>query len=268
MTAPLQITSEQNSKIKLVKRLRSKRGRAQARRFLIDYERDLRRALGCGYSIDFLLHCPEIAAAPALRDIEIHQVTPQLMQRISYRENPAGMVAIMHSQPAKGLAEISRLARNQVAVLVGLGVPGNVGALLRTADAAATDAVILVDSALDLYNPNVIRSSTGACFRDNVYRLSSEEALAYLIQTGFRIIAAAVAGGASLFELDLRSKTAIVLGSEDRGLPDAWLAQADQIARIPMAGGLSDSLNVSVSGAIFMYERFRQQNAARPNSER
>ena len=264
----MRITSEQNSKIKLVKRLRSKRGRAQAQRFLIDYERDLRRALRCGYAIDFLLHCPEIAAAPTLRDIETHQVTPQLMQRISYRENPAGMVAIMHSRPAKGLAEISRMALNHVAVLVDLGVPGNVGALLRTADAAAIDAVVLVDSALDLYNPNVIRSSTGACFRDNVYKLSSEEAVAYLRQKDFRIVAAAVDGGTSLFEFDFGGKTAIVLGSEDQGLPDAWLAQADQIVRIPMAGGLSDSLNVSVSGAILMYERFRQQDAARHNIER
>ena len=218
--------------------------------------------------IDFLLHCPEIAAAPALRDIEMHQVTPQLMQRVSYRENPVGIVAIMHSRPAKNLAEISRSAHNQVAVLVDLGVPGNVGALLRTADAAAIDAVILVDSALDLYNPNVIRSSTGACFRDNVYKLSSQEAVAYLRQTGFRIVAAAVDGGTSVFELDFGGKIAIVLGSEAQGLSDAWLAQADQLARIPMVGGLSDSLNVSVSGAILMYERFRQQYATRHNIER
>ena len=167
------ITSEQNSKIKLVKRLRSKRGRANARRFLIDYERDLRRALDCGYTIDYLLHCPDIAAAPSLDAVEIHQVTPQLMKRISYRENPDGMVAVMHSRPTKGLHDFGESPPGQVLVLVNLSVPGNVGALLRTADAAAIDAVILVDSALDLYNPNVIRSSTGACFRDNVYKLNS-----------------------------------------------------------------------------------------------
>lgn len=268
MTAPLRITSEQNSKIKLVKRLRGKRGRINARRFLIDYERDLRRALDCGYSIDFLLHCPEIADAPALPDVDIHQVTPQLMKAISYRENPAGLVAIMHSRPAKGLADLGDAALESIAVLVKLSVPGNVGALLRTADAAGIDAVILVDSALDLYNPNVIRSSTGACFRDNVYQLSSGEAVSYLRQSGFQIVAAAVDGATSLFALDLRGKTAIVLGSEDRGLPETWLAQADQRVSIPMAGALSDSLNVSVSGAILMYERYRQEIAARHITER
>lgn len=259
------ITSEQNSKIKLVHRLRGKRGRARAQRFLIDYQRDLQRALDCGYAIDYLLHCPEIAAAPTLDAVEIYQVTPQLMQRVSYRDNPAGLVAVMHSRPAKGLADLGDAALESIAVLVKLSVPGNVGALLRTADAAGIDAVILVDSALDLYNPNVIRSSTGACFSDNVYELSSGEAVCYLRQNGFQIVAAAVDGATSLFELDLRGKTAIVLGSEDRGLPETWLAQADQLARIPMAGAVSDSLNVSVSGAILMYERYRQQNAARHN---
>ena len=262
------ITSEQNSKIKLVKRLRGKRGRATTRRFLIDYERDLQRALRCGYAIDFLLHCPEIAAAPALDPVETYQVSPQLMKRVSYRENPAGMVAVLHSQPAKGLDELVQAAPNHVTVLVNLSVPGNVGALLRTADAAAIDAVILVDSALDLYNPNIIRSSTGACFRDNVYQLGSDEALRYLRQRGFRIVAAAVDGACSLFELDLRGKIALVLGAEDRGLPEAWRSRAAQLARIPMAGGLADSLNVSVSGAILMYERYRQQHAAQRQTER
>ncbi len=268
MTNPLRITSEQNSKIKLVKRLRSKRGRVQAQRFLIDYERDLQRALACGYTVDYVLYCPEIAAAPTWGEVESYQVTPQLLNSISYRENPAGMVAILHSRPAKGLAHISSAAPNHIVVLVKLSVPGNVGALLRTADAAGIDAVILVDSALDLYNPNVIRSSTGACFRENVYRLGGGEALAYLREKRFRIVAAAVDGATSLFELEFRGETAIILGSEDLGLPHYWLKQADQLVRIPMAGGLTDSLNVSVSGAILMYERFRQRCACRHNIER
>ena len=268
MTAALIITSEQNSRIKQVKRLRSKRGRANAGRFLIDYGRDLQRALRCGYTIDYLLHCPEMAAVPRLGEVEMHQVTPQLMKLISYRENPDGMVAVMRSRPARGPLELGQSEFNHVAVLVELSVPGNVGALLRSADAAGINAVILVDCALDLYNPNVIRSSTGACFRDNVFKLSTSEAIAYLRQKGFQIVAAAVDGATSLFELDFGGRTAIVLGSEDQGLPEPWLAQADQLARIPMAGAMSDSLNVSVSGAILMYERYRQQNAARHNTER
>ena len=262
------INSQQNSKVKLVKRLRSKRGRANAQRFLIDYQRDLQRALRCGYAIDFLLHCPEFADDPPPAAAESHRVTPQLMRSISYRENPDGILAIMRSRPANGLAELREAASNHVAVLVNLSVPGNIGALLRTADAAGIDAVVLVDCALDLYNPNVIRSSTGACFRDNVYQLSADEALAYLRGQGFQLVAAAVDGAISLFELDFRDRCAIVLGAEDQGLPEPWLAQADDRVRIPMAGGLADSLNVSVSGAIIMYERFRQQHAAIQSAER
>ena len=264
----MSITSEQNAKIKLVRRLRSKRGRANAKRFVVDYERDLQRALRCGYAIDFLLHSPEIAAAPSLDQVEIFQVTPQLLKRVSYRENPAGMIAVLHSRPAKGLLDLVDAGPNHILVLVNLSVPGNVGALLRTADAAGIDAVILVDSALDLYNPNIIRSSTGACFRDNVYQLGSDDALAYLGQQGFQIVAAAIDGASSLFELEFGANTAVALGAEDRGLPEAWRSVADQLARIPMAGGLADSLNVSVCGAILMYERYRQQDAATREKER
>ena len=268
MIPTLQITSVQNSKIKLVNRLRSKRGRESDARFLIDYERDLQRAICCRYDVDFLLHCPEIASAPAPHNVEAHQVPPQLMQRISYRENPSGILAVMHSKPTSGLAKLAATKINHAAALVDLRVPGNIGALLRTADASGIDAVILVDTALDLYNPNIIRSSTGACFRDNIFQLSSEEALSYFKKNGFQIYASDVSGSASVFELDYRSKVAIALGSEDHGLSRAWINQSDLLVHIPMSGGLSDSLNVSVSGAIFMYELFRQRHASSRNVER
>lgn len=252
------ITSAQNSKIKLVNRLRGKRGRQQEARFVIDYERDLRRALQQDYLIEFILHCPELAPLPDLYDAEIHQVTPDLLKRASYRENPDGMIAVMRSKPAKGLSELREVRIVQALVLVALQVPGNIGALLRTADAAGIDAVILVDVALDLYNPNIIRSSTGACFRDNIFQLSGGEALTFLERDGFQIAAADVAGERSLYELDFRAKSAIVLGAEDRGLPRDWVTAADDVLRIPMQGTISDSLNVSVCGAILMYELYRQ----------
>ncbi len=259
------ITSAQNSKIKLVNSLRSKRGRQREGRFVIDYERDLQRALRQGYEIDFLLHCRGFDPAPhfdGFDDIEAQLVTPSLFKGISYRENPADIIAVLHSKPAKKLPQLKAQEIQQAILLIELQVPGNIGALLRTADAAGMDAVILVDTVLDLYNPNIIRSSTGACFLDTVYRLSSEEALGFLISEGFKIVAAADAGKRRVYDLDFRSKTAIALGSEDRGLPRAWLDCADHIARIPMEGAVSDSLNVSVSGALFMYEMYRQKLAA------
>lgn len=252
------ITSAQNSKVKLVNRLRGKRGRQQEARFVIDYERDLRRALQLDYRIDFILYDREQAAAPAYAEGAAHQVTPALLKRVSYRENPDGVIAVMRSKPDKGLTELRESDIDQALILVNLGAPGNVGALLRTADAFAVAAVILVDTALDLYNPNVIRSSTGACFRDNVYKLSGEEALTFFKLEGFQIVAADVAGERSLSQVEFGAKSAIALGSEDRGLPRDWIGSADEVLRIPMDGTVSDSLNVSVSGALFMYERYRQ----------
>lgn len=254
----MHITSAQNSKIKLVKRLRGKRGRQQEGRFVIDYERDLRRALTQGYDIDFILTCPEFAAAPDYPACETHSVTPALFKRVSYRENPAGLIAVMRGKPARCGPHLRASEIQQAIVLVGLTVPGNIGALMRSADAAGLDAVMLVDTALDLYNPNIIRSSTGACFRDNIYQLSGAEARTFVKAEGFQLVAADVAGERAIYDIDLDRKAAIALGSEDQGLPNEWIRAADQVARIPMHGVVCDSLNVSVSGAILMYELYRQ----------
>lgn len=258
MSAALRITSAQNPKIKLVKRLRRKRGRLLEGRFVIDYQRDLRRALKQGYTVDFILYCPDAAAEANFGSLEAHKLSPDLLARVSYRENPDGFVAVMRAKPPKDLAQLSPADVKQALVLVEPSVPGNIGALIRTADAAAIDAIILVDCALDLYNPNIIRNSAGAGFRESIYQLRGDEALAFFKDEGFQLVAADVAGEQTHYEIDFRPKTAIALGSEDCGLPPVWLAAADEVARIPMNGALSDSLNVSVSGALFMYEMVRQ----------
>ncbi len=256
------ITSAQNSKIKLVNRLRGKRGRQREARFVIDYERDLQRALRLGYDIDFILYCPDLGAQPDCAGIDAHQVEQALFTRVSYRENPTGIIAVMRSKPAKRLAQLRATDHHHVVALVGLAVPGNIGALMRSADAAGIDALILVDTALDLYNPNVIRSSTGACFLNNIYQLSGDEALAFFTSARFQIIAADIGGERTLYEVDFQPKSVIALGGEDQGLPKAWIDRADHVARIPMQGAVSDSLNVSVSGALFVYEMVRQKLAA------
>lgn len=255
----MRITSEQNSKIKLVKRLRGRRARQSEARFVIETERDLQRARQLGYCIDFILHQSDFDVSRSYAAVEAHQVSAALLKRISYRENPAGFVAVVKSKRAQGLPELRAARIHSALVLVDLRVPGNIGALLRTADAAAIDAVILVDTALDLYNPNVIRSSAGACFRHNVYNLSSGDARDFLVAEAFQMVAADAAGERELYEIEFDQKSAIVLGSEDRGLPLKWIEAADAVARIPMAGAVSDSLNVSVSGALFMYELHRQR---------
>lgn len=254
------LSSAQNPKIKLVSRLRSKRGREQSARFLIDYERDLQRALANGHGVDFILHCPDIAPLKLDPAWPVYQVSPQLMSKLSYRENPSGIIAVMRSRPARGPDEIRSVNIAHALLLVNLRVPGNIGALMRTADAFGMDAVVLVDTALDLYNPNIIRSSTGACFLDKIYQLSAEQALAWLGERGLPLFCADVQGATSLYALQFGPRAAIALGAEDRGLDRGWLSRAESRVRIPMAGQISDSLNVSVSGAIMMAELYRQRH--------
>ena len=256
------ITSLQNSKVKLVHRLRNKRGREQERRFVVEYQRDFQRALIQGYELDFLLFCPELLESQAL-DINSAdnaiKVTPQILKRLSYRENPSGFLAVLKAKPAKVLRDLELASLDSAIILVDPRKPGNIGALLRTGDAAGIGATVLVDCALDLYNPNIIRNSAGACFLDNIYQLSSADAIDYFKDRSFLLIAADDRGETNIFDLDLRQKTAIVLGTEDAGLSAIWLDNCDQRVRIPMAGALTDSLNLSVSGAIFMYEILRQR---------
>ncbi len=263
MKPPPPITSAQNSKIKLVQRLRSKRGRAAEARFVIDYERDLRRALQQGYRIDTLLYCPDSVDITAFPPSDAYALSPRLLERASYRQNPGGIIAIMRSKPPLGMAQLQQQTIRSALILVNLRVPGNIGALLRSADAAALDAVMLVDTALDIYNPNIIRSSAGACFRGHIYQLESEPLIAWLNAGGFQIVAADVTGRQSLYDVDFRQPCAIALGAEADGLDQRWRDAAHALAAIPMAGRLADSLNVSVSGALFMYERYRQSISQR-----
>lgn len=257
-----QITSPQNSKVKLVNRLRNKRGREQENLFVIDYERDLDRALAQGYEIEFLLYCPTVADASALEAIPntlIYEITEQILNKVSYRENSTGIVAVLKAKKPKGISDLEQASIQNIIGLVNLRKPGNIGALLRTADASGFDAILLVDMSLDLYNPNIIRSSTGACFLDNIYQLDSTSAIQYCQSNQIQIISAYVTGTQTLYDVDFRQKTAIMLGTEDKGLDQRWIENSDCLIQIPMAGHISDSLNVSVSGAIFMYEALRQR---------
>jgi TrmH family RNA methyltransferase len=165
----------------------------------------------------------------------------------------------MRQKPQKTYHDAHTLTDRFILALVNLQKPGNIGALLRSADATGFRAIFLIDTALDIYNPNIIRSSTGACFLDNVYYLTSAAAQQFFKAKSYRVLAASPDGDQSVFNMRFEDKTAVVLGTEDQGLSDAWLENCDQRVRIPMEGQLADSLNVSVSGTIFMYEALRQQ---------
>ncbi|MCB9457100.1 MAG: RNA methyltransferase [Anaerolineaceae bacterium] len=257
------ITSFQNPKVKLIRKLRDKRERDKSGLFVLDYSRDFEKALSNGYQTEFILYCPEIAGTPPhlLQHSGgvIYTVSQDILQKASYRENPTGMVAVMRQKPIRQARDLAGLDVPLVLGLVDLRKPGNIGALLRSADAAGVGAVLLIDCTLDLYNPNLIRSSTGACFLDHIYTLTTAEALAFFTAAGYTTLAATPQGSADLYSIQISKKTAIILGTEDTGLDDQWLNHCTQRVKIPMNGKIADSLNVSVSGAILMYEAYRQQ---------
>ncbi len=254
------ILSLQNPRVKQINKLRDKKGRESEKRFVIDYERDLERAVTCGYAIDYLFYCPALdhndvtlPAAP------VYEVSREIMEKLSYRENPSPVIAVIKQTQHKDVSYLHEISASYILGLVNLQKPGNIGALLRSADAAGFKAVLLIDIALDLYNPNIIRSSTGAVFLNNIYSISSATAIDFLHSKTYKIVAAAVEGEKSIFEVDFTQKSAVIMGTEDRGLDAHWLSQSSSRVRIPMEGVLSDSLNVSVSGALFMFEALRQR---------
>lgn len=263
-----QVSSLQNPRIKQIRKLRERRAREQSARFVVDAIRDLERALDAGYSVDYALVAPQAGQLPAalldaLSSHNVFQISPDLLGKISYRDNPDPVVAVLKSEVIPGVTDLVQTVPQRLLALVNLQKPGNIGALLRTADAAGMDAVALIDTALDLFNPNIIRASTGACFLRNIYQMTTEQAQQTFHQIGYQVVAASVAGTTDLYDLRLSFPVVIVMGTEDVGLAQSWLNTADVTARIPMAGRLADSLNVSVSGALFMYELLRQRPPAR-----
>lgn len=257
---PETITSHHNPRIKQVRRLREKAAREEEGRFLIDSLRDLERALLCGYEIDYALVTPALLRGdlPDLGAANEFHVSAEILEKASYRENPDGIVAVMKTPEENGVTRLESVPDAPVLGLVDLKKPGNIGALLRTADAAGFQTIFLIDCRLDLYNPNVIRSSTGAVFLGNIFRLSADEARRFFKSREFQVIGTHLEAAVDVYSIPYSHKTAVLLGTEDVGLDDSWLNYCDKQVIIPMAGKLADSLNVSVAGAVLMYEVLRQ----------
>lgn len=259
------ISSFQNSKIKLANKLVSKRHREKNGLFLVDYARDLARALEHDYQVEFAFFCPELATEDdetlleQLVDFHVYEISSELMEKASYRQNPSGLVAILQQKQVLTVADAEKVQSKHILALVDLRKPGNIGALLRTADAAGFNMICLINSSLDIYNPNIIRASTGTVFLDNIYQMTAGEALNFFQRQNIAVVSTHLSGTKSLYDLDFNSqRTAIVLGTEDEGLDEIWVNHSDALVKIPMIGQVADSLNVSVSGAIFMYEALRQ----------
>jgi len=260
------ISSLQNPLIKTLLTLQEKpRERRKQNLLVIEGMREVGQAIGAGLEVVNLIFCPEIvspsdetlllARLPASCDVV--EVTRQVYNRLAYRKDSEGLI-VMAQGKTLTLQGLTLPDNPLIMILEKVEKPGNLGALLRTADAAHIDAVILCDTQTDLYNPNIIRSSLGTVFTNNVVVTTSREALDWLIQHEITIFAALVDGNTWYHQVDYIMPTAIVMGSEALGLSETWHEQAHWLIKIPMRGKV-DSLNVSASAAIIVFEAMRQR---------
>lgn len=261
-----EITSLQNPRIKAALRLRSSRQRRKQGRFLIDGLREISRAIQAGIHLIEGFFCPQEADSRQLQKLlelwaatstPLWQVSPAVMEKLAYGQRREGLVAVAEI-PSRSLQELVLPSHPVVAVLEGVEKPGNIGAVLRSADGAGLSAVLLADCPVDLWNPNTIRASLGCLFSMPIAVGSSQEVLDWLRQHRIRMYAGRVDGAILYTDADLRPPAAIILGSEAEGLSSLWTGPDIQPIRIPMCGQ-ADSLNISVAAAVLFYESLRQR---------
>ena len=283
------ITSAQNRKVKeLLTLVEKSKARSAAGLFVVEGQRELGHCLDAGFIPETLFICGEvmavqnnavnvaktghlaeniegkdgldalIAKAEALNPrLGVVQIPAFLYEKVAYRGSTEGIIAEVHSVP-RSLENLRLGERPLVMVLESVEKPGNLGAVLRSADAAGADAVIVCDPLTDIWNPNLIRSSVGAVFSVPVAVCTSADAIAFLKKRGIRILTAQLQDSEWYYDTDMTGATALVMGTESTGLTQAWRDSADAHIKIPMLGRL-DSLNVSVSAAVLLYEAVRQR---------
>lgn len=262
------ITSPQNPKVKFVTELRERRNRDETGLILVEGYEEISLALESGIQPAELFYCPALFRDPAQAALiervlhrrgKTHEISARVFEKLAYRENPDGWLATFPS-PNCDLA-VLRLSANPF-VVVGEAVekPGNLGAILRTADAAGVDALISCDPLTDWGNPNVVRASKGALFALQVAQAPGAVTRDWLRQRGLKIVVATPAASTDHTRADLRGPLAIVVGTEKHGLSQPWLEQSDLAIKIPMFGRVN-SLNVATAAALLIYEVVRQRRS-------
>ena len=256
------ITSARNPKIMRLSSLQQKSSeRRDSGLFVVEGVREVQHCIEGGYRIDsiFCLSGKEqLLQGLDIGDARIFEVNPGVYEKIAYRGSTEGLVAEVEAR-ALSLEDLRLRPDPLIVVLESVEKPGNLGAVLRSADAAGADAVIICDPLTDLYNPNLIRASVGGVFTVPCVACSSTEAIAFFKSKGIQILTAQLQDSSLYYDRDMRAGTAIVMGTESTGLTEIWREAADAHIRIPMLGRL-DSLNVSVSAAILLFEAVRQRN--------
>jgi RNA methyltransferase, TrmH family len=264
---PPVLTSPANPRIRAVGALRDRRERERSGLTLVDGARELRRALEAGVAVVEAFVCdPLLAGADARAALDalvasgapLHHTSEAAFAKLAFGDRSEGIVAVIQP-PSLDLAALAPPEDALIVVIEGVEKPGNVGAVLRSADGAGADAVIAATPRTDLHNPNVIRASAGTVFTVPLAAATSEAALAWLRARGIRIVAARVDAPRTYTEARLTGPVALVLGAEDRGLTDTWIGPDIEGVRVPMRG-VADSLNISVTAAILLYEARRQRD--------
>jgi RNA methyltransferase, TrmH family len=253
------ITSLQNSRIKNIVKLQEKSSeRKKQNLIVIEGLREINLAVNSGFKIDSLFHYKEINSSEhSILSKQIFEISKEVFDKIAYRENSDGLIALAIPEFLT-LDEIQLSPNPFLIILEAVEKPGNLGAILRTADAAKADALIVCDPKTDIYNPNTIRSSVGCVFTQQVVTATTDEVLSWVKKNKIISYAAALTAKKFYHETDLASPCAIVMGTEATGLTDKWLNGADEQIKIPMRGKI-DSLNVSTSTAIITFEAMRQR---------
>ncbi|MBQ9363868.1 MAG: RNA methyltransferase [Bacteroidaceae bacterium] len=255
----MEITSTQNPKIKALLALQQKSSERRSQGlFVVEGQRELQHCIHAGLEIVTLFHCPDLLPILPIKNIPItYEVAKPVYEKIAYRGSTEGIIAVVKA-PLLQLSSLQLPHNPLIIVLESVEKPGNLGAILRSADAAGADAVIVCDPMTDLYNPNLIRSSIGAVFTVPCVTCSSDECIRFLKEHSIQILTAQLQDSHLYYNTDMTQGTAIVMGTESTGLTEQWRQAADAHIRIPMLGKL-DSLNVSVSAAILMFEAIRQR---------
>lgn len=254
------ITSLQNPRVKQIVKLRDdKKERQREGLMLVEGYDEISLALEAGHQPRTLLTAPELVRRTMNHiDAETLTVSPAVFEKMSYRENPDGWLALFPI-PRLTWEDLKLSASPLIVVAESVEKPGNLGAILRTADAAHVDAVLVCDPRVDAYSPNVVRASRGAIFAVPVVETKNDPALTWLRGRGLRILAATPSAEAEYTLQDLRGPLAVAVGTEDEGLTDFWMNQADLKVKIPMMGKVN-SLNVSIATALILYEAVRQRS--------
>lgn len=268
---PAQLKSLQNPRVKHVIDLRDRRTRDQSKEFIIEGYREILRAFDAGFKIQSFFYCPELFLGEnenqlikriGSKGASLFQCDEKVFRKMSYRDRPDGLIAVA-PQVRHTLDDLEAILKKKntppfLVVAEAIEKPGNLGTILRSSDAVQIDALIVCDKCTDIYNPNVVRASVGTLFTVPVIESTGEETIRWLKKNQIAILAATPSAQLEFTRVDLNQPVAIAVGTEQLGLSDKWMQQADVQVRIPMLG-TADSLNVAMATTLLLYEVLKQR---------